>query len=106
MPKVTKREQKTVFQAKTTDRTPSRAGQKWWLAQSNKDMAEQLIDTASFLRTQQEYRYRQASIYSRLYGNQPLSQFAGTSGKIQNNNQALPLDRPTMNVIQSCVDTL
>lgn len=106
MPKVTKREQKTVFQAKTTDRASMRVGQKWWQAQSQKDMCEQIIDTASFLRTQQEYRYRQASIYSRLYGNQPLSQFAGTSGKIQNNNQALPIDRPTMNVVQSCIDTL
>lgn len=106
MAKITKKVNKEVIQAKTTDRTTLNLGTKWWLARSGKDLAAQVLDTVGFLKTQQQYRYRQASIYSRLYGNQPLNSFAGSSGKIQNNQQNLPLDRPTMNVVQSCIDTL
>lgn len=98
----------TVVYAKTKDKvnkTPR--GYKWWLARSNNELTSQVLETVSFLKTQQEYRYRQAGVYAKLYGNQPLYNFAGSSlGKIAGNNMSLPVDRPTMNVVQSCIDTL
>lgn len=78
----------------------------WWKAKSKAEMAQQVIETASYLKENQQYRFRQASIHARMYGNLPLANFAGASfNKLAINNN-LPADRPTMNVVQSCVDTL
>lgn len=79
---------------------------KWWNAPSKAQLAEQVIATAAFLKEQQQYRYRQASIFARLYGNIPLFGIAGTNFSQIQNPMTLPIDRPTMNVVQSCVDTL
>jgi len=78
----------------------------WWKARSKADLAQQVIQTAAYLKDNQQYRFRQASIHARMYGNLPLANFAGSSfNKLAINNN-LPADRPTMNVIQSCIDTL
>lgn len=79
----------------------------WWKAKTDQELQFQVLDTVSFLKTQQQYRQRQMSVHARLYGNLPLANFAGnnwTSMGTQKNN--LPVDRPTFNVVQSCVDTL
>lgn len=86
-------------------KTPQQ-GYKWWLARSKAELCSQLLETASFLKEMQQYRYRQAAIYARLYGNMPLYNFAGSSLNKLNFNNNLPIDRPTMNVVQSCTDTL
>lgn len=78
---------------------------KWWLAETKDERARQLISTACFLKEQQQFRYRQAAIYARLYGNMPLFNFVGTNMYKMNMTNNLPTDRPTMNVIQSCIDT-
>jgi hypothetical protein len=110
MAKITRTEKPSnrVIQAKTVskkDKTPQ--GYKWWLANSKRELTEQVLETVAFLKTQQQYRYRQAGIFAKLYGNQPLYSFAGSNiGKIAGSQQNLPIDRPTMNVIQSCIDTL
>lgn len=108
MARITKREEKPIIYAKTKDKTnKTPQGYKWWLARSNKELTSQVLDTASFLKTQQQYRFTQAGIYSKLYANQALYNFAGSNlGKIAGSNQNLPIDRPTMNVVQSCIDTL
>lgn len=78
----------------------------WWKAKTKTELSNSVLDTAGFLKEQQNYRWRQASIHARMYGNMPLASFAGsTLGKLDRNNN-LPIDRPTMNVVQSCVDTL
>lgn len=79
---------------------------KWWLAGSKKDLAEQILGTVQFLKQQQEWRYRQATVYARLYGNMPLQNFFGFNTTKMAVGQTLPIDRPTMNVVQSCIDTL
>lgn len=79
---------------------------KWWKANSKKELSEQVLSSVDFLKTQQIYRHRQASIFARLYGNMPLFNFAGSSLNKMSVTNNLPLDRPTMNVVQSCVDTL
>jgi hypothetical protein len=108
MAKITKRpkSEREVVKVKTRA-TPADAGPiKWWKQSSKSERGAALVSTAAFLKEQLQFRYRQASIYSRLYANMPLFGMAGTSlNKLSQNNQ-LPLDRPTMNVVQSCVDTL
>lgn len=79
---------------------------KWWLAGSKAELASQVLDTVGFLKEQQQWRYRQATVYARLYGNMPLQNFFGANMTKMAVGQALPIDRPTMNVVQSCIDTL
>lgn len=106
MAKITPRKAKETIVMKTQPAAKKGANQgyKWWTADSKAERANQLISTVGFLKEQQQYRYRQAAIYGRLYGNMPLYNFAGLNKSQLNNN--LPIDRPTMNIIQSCVDTL
>lgn len=79
---------------------------KWWQAGSKKELGEQLIETANYLKTNQNYRFRQIGIFARLYGNLPLFNMVGAGMQKANMANNLPTDRPTMNVVQSCVDTL
>lgn len=109
MPKITKRDPNAnssiTVKTYSSNAKPNR-GYKWWTAKSKSDMAAQLIETAAFLKEQQQYRYRQSAIYARLYGNMPLYNFAGSSINKFSVANNLPIDRPTMNVVQSCIDTL
>ena len=89
----------------SSKKTPTQA-YKWWNANSQKELWQQTLDTVGFLKESQQYRYRQASIFSRLYGNMPLFNFIGSNINKANVGQQLPIDRPTMNVVQSCIDTL
>lgn len=79
---------------------------KWWLANSKKDLCDEVLSSVEFLKTQQQYRHRQASVFARLYGNMPLFNFAGSNLNKMSVTNNLPIDRPTMNVVQSCIDTL
>lgn len=78
----------------------------WWKANSADDRGSQLIATVAYLKTSQEYRQRQANIYARLYGNQSLFSFIGANTSKMDQAHGLPMDRPTFNLVQSCVDTL
>lgn len=81
--------------------------EKWWLASNDKARAGQLLGTAAFLKESQGFRYRQAAINARLYGNVSLFSFIGSNmSQIDQGSNTLPVDRPTFNLIQSCVDTL
>jgi len=84
------------------------AAYKWWeaSARDKMDLAQQVLATATFLKEQQQYRYRQSSVFAKMYGNIPLFGTVGTGLAKMASGQALPLDRPTMNVVQSCIDTL
>lgn len=78
----------------------------WWKAATKKDTADQLIATAAYLKETQGYRFRQAAIYARLYGNMSLFNFIGSNSAKLDHASGLPTDRPTFNVIQSGIDTL
>lgn len=111
MPKITKSKRgqagRVEVQAKTrTDQATKIMPYRWWKAKSKGDLAEQIVATTAFLKQQQQYRYRQIGIYARMYGNMPLNNFVGSNFNKMNTNSQLPIDRPTMNVVQSCVDTL
>lgn len=94
----------TVKTKSSMDKAPE--GYNWWKAKSKAELCGQVIETAAFLKEQQQYRYRQASIHARMYGSLPLTNWAGSSFNKFSTPNNLPVDRPTMNVVQSCIDTL
>lgn len=111
MPKVTRQDKKEktdrkIILAQTTDKSklPIQSYQ-WWFAENDHDLCEQLISTANYLQKTQQYRIKGASIFSRLYSGKGLMNYALNSKVLDTSNQ-LPVRRPTMNVTQSCVDTL
>ena len=80
--------------------------QQWWPEKDSNKAAMQMLTTAAYLKENQAYRYRQAAIYARLYGNQSLYSFAGTNISKMDQTYGLPQERPTFNLVQSCIDTL
>lgn len=109
MAKVTKSDRGSRAELKVSTKDKADRTQEpfqWWKAGSKKELAEQLLDTAGYLKTNQAYRQRQASVHARMYGNIPLSNFIGAKFTAMTQNNNLPVDRPTMNIVQSCVDTL
>lgn len=104
---VSKRKERETITVKTkTSAQPMGGVVQWWNAKSKEERCRQMLSCAVFLKEKQQYRYRQAAIYSGLYSNNPMSSWIGSNiSKIRTSNM-LPLDRPTMNVIQSCADTL
>lgn len=111
MAKVTKSSRNSGERAtvvvKTRDNDLKAGPSAWWRGETEEERANGVVSTATYLKENQAYRMRQASLYARLYGNMPLTGFYGSAsmGKMSNSSQ-LPIDRPTMNVVQSCIDTL
>lgn len=105
MPKITPRKNNNEVKIKTKVSNQSAKPFKWWEADTKDQAARELISTALYLKEQQQYRYRQAAVYARLYGNMSLFNFVGSNMNRMNMGSNLPIDRPTMNVIQSCIDT-
>lgn len=108
MAKVTPRKDgaRETVNISTKKSVSSIGGHKWWKAQSQAELCRQVIETAAFLKEQQAYRFRQLGIFMRLYGNMPLMNWAGSSLNKAGGNMGLPMDRPTMNIVQSCIDTI
>lgn len=79
----------------------------WWNGNTKKEISEKMMGTVAFLKQQNQFRYRQAAIYAQMYGNMPLFGWVGSYiTKMRNMNNMLPIDRPTMSVVTSCIDTL
>ena len=97
---------KTKIKFRTTQDQQGQTLSPWWM-EDNEDKASMLLLTsANYLKEGQQYRYRQTAIYARLYGNQSLYSFAGSNLNKLDNNSGFPVERPTFNLVQSCVDTL
>lgn len=90
---------------KTKEQQPA-VLQQWWVLKDKEEVAAALISSAAYLKESQGYRYKQAGIYARLYGNQSLYSFAGSNMAKMDQAQGLPQERPTFNLVQSCIDTL
>jgi len=95
---------KVVFKTKQ-DHASSILAQ-WWLTKDSDKAAAEMLTSAAYLKESQAYRYRQAAIYARLYGNQSLYSFAGSNISKMDQTYGLPQERPTFNLIQSVTDTL
>lgn len=109
MPKITKipKNHTEIIKVKTkaassTTPTPSA----WWKEATIEKRAAGACATAAFLKENQQYRYRQAALFSRLYGNMPMFGWVGSNLTKLTSGSQLPIDRPTFNVVQSCIDTL
>lgn len=95
---------KITFKTKNVDQRLTL--EKWWETKEDGKCAQQMLSTAAYLKESQGYRYRQAAIYARLYGNQSLYSFAGNNMSKMDQQMGLPQERPTFNLIQSATDTL
>lgn len=95
-----------VIVAKTTNKKDVKAIFDWWNADTDSALCEQMLATVNYLKESQNYRYRQAAIYARLYGNQSLFNFVGQNMSKMDQVSGLPSDRPTFNIISSATDTL
>ena len=104
--KVSKTKPVNTITFSTRDKKETLQMAQWWKAKGDADLCGQLLTTAAYLKENQAYRYRQAAIYARLYGNMSLYNFVGSSINKLDTNQGLPMDRPTFNVVQSAADTL
>jgi hypothetical protein len=79
----------------------------WWKETQNKDKAaSQMLASATYLKENQAYRYDQTARFAKLYGNQSLFGFAGTSTNNLATSRGLPTERATFNLVQSVTDTL
>lgn len=109
MPKVTRIERPTrsTYTPKTTSK-PTRGPQmfRWWNEKDPVKRSQQLISTVVFLKTNQQFRQRQAALFARLYGNHSLYSFIGSNMGKLDQQAGLPPDRPTFNLVSSVIDTL
>lgn len=78
----------------------------WWVAKDDKELAQQLCETAAYLKTNQTYRIRQLAVDVRLYAGLSVYSYAGSNVSRMDRTRTLPDDRPTFNLIQACTDTL
>lgn len=78
---------------------------KWWLAESDDQLCEELLSTTNYLTKIHQVRIKQASIYTRLFSGKPLYNYLANVGSLDNSQQ-LPIGRPTANVVYACTDTL
>lgn len=99
--------ERITIQAKTQDKVKDGESQyyNWWTAQGDHDLKNQVLSTANYLQKAQQYRIKQASIYTCVYSGKPLYNYALNSKMLDVSNR-LPAARPTVNVTQSCIDTL
>lgn len=104
--KVTKVKGVPEIKFKTKESLDTKRAFRWWEAGSKRELTEQILTTAAYLKDNQNYITRQTGIYARMYGNQSLFNFAGNATSKLDNPQTLPLDRPTFNLVQSCIDTM
>lgn len=104
--KVSKSAPKNTITFKTQDATAIKHAFRWWEAKNDRELTAQLLSSAAYLKESQSYRYRQAAIYARLYGNMSLFSFIGSNMTKMDQMTGLPADRPTFNLIQSAADTL
>ncbi len=97
---------KSKITMKTKQSMESSTLAQWWLTKDEDKAASEMLTSAAYLKESQAYRYRQAAIYARLYGNQSLYSFAGNNISKMDQTYGLPQERPTFNLIQSVTDTL
>lgn len=79
---------------------------KWWNLKKESELITTIFGIVGYLKTNQVWRQHQAALFARLYGNMPLYSWLGVNLNKVNAQYKFPNDRVTLNVIQSCCDTL
>lgn len=108
MPKITPYDGKTTVRVggKNTDPDPKTQNARWWLEKQPNKLAESLFGVVKFLKVNQIWRQHQAALFARMYGNLPIWNYLGINLTKLNVQYKFPNERPTLNVVQSCVDAL
>ena len=109
MPTITKVDSGSgnVIHAKTKNApTKNDQGITTWWKLKGPELLSGFLGSASYLKDKQQYRYRQANLFARMYSNMPLFGFIGVNLNKMSISSSLPNDRSTCNVVLSCVDTL
>lgn len=106
MAKITPRVPPKTISVKTMPGSRQNTSTDWWNSNSKAELGEKFLTTIAVLKDQNQYRYRQSAIYSRMYGNLPMAGISGSSLNRLTAGPQMPSDRPTMSVITSCIDTL
>ena len=78
---------------------------KWWNAESDDQLRDELLSTTNYLTKVHQIRIRQASIYTRLFSGKPLYNYLANISTLDNSQQ-MPIGRPTANVVYACTDTV
>lgn len=78
----------------------------WWKAEDDRQLAQELCGTVSYLKASQTYRQRQLAVNIRMYCGLSVYSYAGSSVAKMDRTKTLPDDKPTFNTIQVAVDTL
>ena len=89
-----------------SDPDPQLQDAKWWVKKTKQEVASSLFSVVRFLKENQGWRQQQAALYARLYANLPMWNYLGMSFTKLNPQYRFGNERPTMNVVQSCVDSL
>lgn len=98
---------KIVMKTKSDDqRRADNTFFEWWTADSPEKRGVQLVSTANYLKQNQTWRIRQIAVDIRMYSGLSVYSYAGSNVSKMDQTKSLPDDRPTFNLIQSCVDTL
>src|ERR1700730_3169770 len=109
MPKIEaieKSSSKTI-QAKTrADADPKVRHYRWWKEKKPALLSESLFAVVKYLKETQNWRQHQSALYARLYSNLPVWNYLGINLSKMNVQYRFPNERPTMNVVQSCIDAL
>ena len=101
----TKLSESVTFKTKDVDAL-AKSAYRWWEAENKRTLSAQLLTTVAYLKENQAYIARQTALYARLYGNMSLFNFLGSNMSKMDTQTGLPADRPTFNLVQSCVDTI
>lgn len=78
----------------------------WWLAKNKHQLATELCSTVGYLKTNQTYKFRRLAAFVRMYCGLSIYTYAGSNVSKMDRTKTLPEDRPTFNLVQSCIDTL
>lgn len=91
---------------KTGSAKEKKAVYQWWTCKDVDQCNSQLLSTAAYLKENQNWKTRQLAVDIRLYCGLSVYSYAGSNISKLDQTKALPDDRPTFNLIQSCTDTL
>jgi len=107
MAKIKKYEGQNRIKVNTrSDTDPTTYNSRWWMCRSKDELCSAVFGVVNYLRQNQTWRIDQSAMFARMYANLPIWNYLGTSFKKSNGRSNFPQDRPTYNVVQSCVDTL
>lgn len=107
MPTITPFEDTKTIKAKTRSTPdPKTQNYQWWKIKNKSEMASSLFAVVKYLKENQNWRQNQAALFARLYSNLPIWNYLGMNMSKMNVQYKFPNERPTMNVVQSCIDAL